>query len=95
MQRNNSLKESLGAIEKAADIEKMRQEFSPLSDELTAVIRSFGTAGTENVYRLMCPMALGNKGAHWLQGDKETRNPYFGAAMLKCGSVVEMIVDVE
>jgi Cu(I)/Ag(I) efflux system membrane fusion protein len=95
MQHNNSLKQSLGAIEKAADIEKMRQEFSPLSDELSAVIRSFGTAGAGNIYRLMCPMALNNKGAHWLQGDKETRNPYFGAAMLKCGSVVETIVDVE
>ncbi len=95
MQHTNSLKESLGAIEKAADIEQMRQKFSPLSDELTAVIRSFGTAGTKNVYSLMCPMALDNKGAHWLQENKDTRNPYFGAAMLKCGSVVETIVDVE
>lgn len=93
MQHTNSLKESLGAIEKAADIEQIRQKFSPLSDELTAVIKSFGTAGTENVYRLMCPMALDNKGAHWMQSDKDTRNPYFGAAMLKCGSVVETIVE--
>jgi Cu(I)/Ag(I) efflux system membrane fusion protein len=38
-------------------------------------------------------MAFDNKGADWLQMDKDTRNPYFyfGASMLKCGQVIEEI----
>ena len=36
-------------------------------------------------------MALEKQGGDWLQKDKETRNPYFGAAMLKCGDVKEEI----
>ncbi len=36
-------------------------------------------------------MAFNNKGADWLQMDKDTRNPYFGASTLKCGQVMEVI----
>jgi Cu(I)/Ag(I) efflux system membrane fusion protein len=36
-------------------------------------------------------MAFDNKGADWLQTDEDTRNPYFGASMLKCGKVIEVI----
>jgi Cu(I)/Ag(I) efflux system membrane fusion protein len=32
-------------------------------------------------------MAFGNSGADWLQADKSVANPYFGASMLRCGSV--------
>jgi Cu(I)/Ag(I) efflux system membrane fusion protein len=39
------------------------------------------------VFELYCPMAFNNKGAAWLQPDKEIRNPYFGAQMLSCGEV--------
>ncbi len=39
----------------------------------------------------ICPMAFDNKGADWLQMDEDIRNPYFGASMLKCGEVVEVI----
>ena len=37
-------------------------------------------------------MAFGGRGAVWLQEDRETRNPYYGAAMLKCGDVTETIL---
>jgi Cu(I)/Ag(I) efflux system membrane fusion protein len=30
-------------------------------------------------------MAFDNKGAYWLQDSEEIANPYFGAAMLRCG----------
>jgi len=40
---------------------------------------------------LKCPMAFDGRGARWLQKSKETRNPYFGAAMLQCGAVVETL----
>jgi Cu(I)/Ag(I) efflux system membrane fusion protein len=34
-------------------------------------------------------MAAGNKGADWLQKQKEIRNPYFGKSMLTCGTLVK------
>ncbi len=43
------------------------------------------------VYLLHCPMAFDNKGAGWLQLDDQTLNPYFGAQMLQCGGVEEVI----
>jgi Cu(I)/Ag(I) efflux system membrane fusion protein len=36
-------------------------------------------------------MAFDNKGAGWLQLNDQTRNPYFGAQMLQCGGVQEVI----
>jgi len=36
-------------------------------------------------------MANNNKGAKWLSVEAEIRNPYYGDAMLSCGSVVEVL----
>jgi hypothetical protein len=32
-------------------------------------------------------MAFKNRGADWIQNKRGTENPYFGAAMFKCGEV--------
>lgn len=37
------------------------------------------------LHRFHCPMALGGKGGYWFQDSAALENPYFGAAMLKCG----------
>ncbi|WP_420601742.1 hypothetical protein [Flagellimonas sp.] len=42
-------------------------------------------------YVQQCPMANNNKGAVWLSTENEIRNPYYGDAMLKCGSVLEVL----
>lgn len=85
------MNKALGAITEAVQIEAARQAFEQLSNELIAVVRQFGIAENRVLYRLHCPMAFDNKGADWLQIDKDTRNPYFGASMLKCGEVAEVI----
>jgi Cu(I)/Ag(I) efflux system membrane fusion protein len=85
------MNKALGAITEAVQIEAARQAFEQLSNELIAVVRQFGVAENRVLYRLHCPMAFDNKGADWLQIDKDTRNPYFGASMLKCGEVAEVI----
>ncbi len=41
----------------------------------------------EKIYVYYCPMV----DASWLQKEEGTRNPYYGAKMLKCGSVREEI----
>ncbi len=32
-----------------------------------------------------CPMAFDNEGGRWIQSEGEIMNPYYGAAMLRCG----------
>lgn len=86
-----NLRKSLAATDKAKDIHAVRAAFALLSAELEHVIRRFGLADAGPVYKLHCPMAFNNRGADWLQNVKEVRNPYFGAAMPKCGDVVETI----
>lgn len=41
----------------------------------------------DNLFLAHCPMAFDNNGAHWIQQSKELKNPYYGAQMLKCGSI--------
>jgi Cu(I)/Ag(I) efflux system membrane fusion protein len=87
------LKKAAGEAAKAKDLAGLRSAFALLSDELAAVIRQFGVADVDTVYRLHCPMAFNNRGADWLQSDREVRNPYYGAQMLQCGEVVETMVE--
>jgi Cu(I)/Ag(I) efflux system membrane fusion protein len=88
MKKSDAIKTSLQAVNKAADIENARKAFETLSGEVTAVMQRFGIRPDKTLYLLHCPMAFDNKGADWLQDSKDTKNPYFGASMLKCGSVV-------
>jgi Cu(I)/Ag(I) efflux system membrane fusion protein len=85
------MNKALGLIKEGVQIEAARQAFEQLSNELVAVLRQFGIPENRVLYRLHCPMAFNNKGADWLQRDKETLNPYFGASMPKCGEVAEVI----
>ena len=78
----------LDAAAAATKIEPARGDFALLSEQIAVLAASFGGPGRA-VYRLQCPMAFSNRGATWLQGAPDVRNPYFGAAMLECGSVVE------
>ena len=45
----------------------------------------------KTIYIQNCPMADDNSGADWLSYSDAIRNPYFGSAMLKCGSVIDSI----
>lgn len=79
---------SLDKIAQTADVEEQRKHFESLSDNLIEAVEYFGVV--ENTfYRQYCPMAFRDKGAYWLSGEKEIRNPYFGDMMLTCGEVKE------
>jgi Cu(I)/Ag(I) efflux system membrane fusion protein len=93
MDNSMKIKAALDKIKEAEGIERMREEFEKLSNELIAVVEQFGAHGANTLYKLNCPMAFDNKGADWLQMDEDTHNPYFGASMLKCGQVVQVIGD--
>ena len=75
----------------AKTIEDLRGAFALLSEQTIALARRFAAAGGPTVFVLHCPMAFSNRGANWLQRDREVRNPYFGSAMPRCGDVKETI----
>ncbi len=89
MKDRETMTATLKIMERGQDLEMIRQQFSPLSDQLYHTLVNFGveTGG----YRLHCPMAFDNSGAFWLSDSKEVLNPYFGDQMLHCGSVEEAL----
>ena len=72
----------LGSVQ---DIEKQRKSFELITESLKSVINKFGTAGKHTVIVFHCPMAFNNKGADWLQDNKNLQNPYLGKKMPTCG----------
>lgn len=84
------LKENAAHIARNGDnISHQREQFSALSVEMYKLVKAFG--GGRDLYHDHCPMYNDNKGAMWLSEMKEVKNPYFGAQMLKCGTVEEVI----
>nr|WP_321245493.1 efflux RND transporter periplasmic adaptor subunit [uncultured Psychroserpens sp.] len=89
MSFEKEIKSSVSSISEVADIETQRSYFKNLSTNLTDAIEIFGI--NEKVYSQFCPMADNNNGAYWLSREEKVLNPYFGDAMLKCGSVKQAI----
>jgi Cu(I)/Ag(I) efflux system membrane fusion protein len=83
------------AVVAAAGIAAMREAFQPLSDRLWSTISAVGWAGENPLRRFHCPMAFDDAGAHWLQIDGTTANPYYGAMMLRCGGEVARLGTAE
>jgi copper chaperone CopZ len=73
------------SISETQDIEKQRNVFNSLSKGVYELIKV--SKPTEAVYYQYCPM----KKMNWLSKENTIKNPYFGAQMLSCGSVVETI----
>lgn len=85
----NALKEDATHINGTKDIELQRNHFITLSKNIYTLIKVSKPA--ETVYYQHCPMANDGKGADWLSKENAVKNPYYGAAMLTCGKIVETI----
>lgn len=83
------IKRSSEAISNTTDIKIQRDHFKDLSAPLIKAVQLFGV--NEKVFVEFCPMANNDKGAYWLSKEEQILNPYFGEAMLKCGSVKQII----
>ena len=90
MSRADSLEQSLKRLSAAADTDEARRHFSALSEQMLATVKHFG-APDGALYQAYCPMALDFAGATWIQGAEEISNPYFGASMLRCGTIQEVL----
>lgn len=82
--------EMLEAITDNEDLEDQRAHFVILNENMVAIASNLESV-QNTIYVQRCPMANNNQGAIWLSAEKEIRNPYFGDAMLKCGSVIKTL----
>lgn len=85
----NDAKVATEALIITSDIEEQRVHFTPLSNALIDMIKSYGPLDNA-VYIQRCPMVRGGS-ADWLSKEENVLNPYFGSKMLTCGSVIEKI----
>lgn len=74
------------AIASTNGLEKQRDLFSALSNNMITLAKAVKLS-EQPVYVDYCPM----KKMYWLSEEKNIRNPYYGNAMLACGSVKETI----
>jgi copper chaperone CopZ len=84
-----AVKEDAEHISDTKDVKHQRDHFTTLSANMYQVLKTFKT--NEAVYYQKCPMFNDGKGANWLSKDKDIKNPYYGSAMLTCGSTVETL----
>jgi hypothetical protein len=78
----SELSQKAQTLAMAKDLATARLVFKPLSETLIkALADNHLNSGAVEAY---CPMAQ----AHWLQKGTTIANPYFGASMLTCGSIV-------
>lgn len=81
--QKETLLKSTEKMAKASSIEKQRAAFNEVSTTIWDIVKN-AKKTNKTVYYQYCPM----KKAYWLSTEKEIENPYYGAAMLSCGSVV-------
>lgn len=84
------LKEALGKqakeLSSQSDLAKQRVAFAGLSQSMIDLFKIVSVKES-SLYVDYCPM----KKAYWLSTEKTIRNPYYGNAMLSCGSIKETI----
>ena len=81
-----SLVNDATSISRSNDIKVQREKFASLSANLLAVLKKTKLSN-EPIYQMYCPM----KKAVWLSDIKAIKNPYYGSAMLTCGSIKETL----
>ncbi len=92
MNQSKALSASIESIVAADGMGEQRPLMSPLTDHLVVVLKSFGfTSSNGPVGLFHCSMARSGEGGDWLQVEEDTKNPYYGASMLSCGSRTELL----
>ena len=81
------LLEAAQALAEAPDLEQRRVAFYPFTEALVVVLDVFDYEREQGRVGLFhCPMAFDDTGANWIQDGETVANPYFGSAMLRCGT---------
>jgi hypothetical protein len=77
-----AMAKAAATIGDAADLKAARAAFGDLSDAVIAAGKAEGWKDVPDVKTAYCPMVKKS----WLQKEPDIRNPYYGTAMLTCGS---------
>jgi len=85
----NSLKSNTDKIYTSTSVEKQRNAFMDISENIYDLIKV--SKQDVPIYYQNCPMANDGKGANWLSKENAVKNPYYGIQMLTCGKTVETI----
>ncbi|TVP76129.1 MAG: DUF3347 domain-containing protein [Puniceicoccaceae bacterium] len=91
MERYESLHEITHAMAEPATIENLRSHLQALTLEVERIYVNFGAGQLPALKRAFCPMVDGDQIGTWLQRGEVVNNPYWGAAMLRCGEVFDVI----
>lgn len=86
----SKLAEQLTDLASKNKLENQRDVFVQLSQNMIQIGEQMQGLDAK-LYVQHCPMANNDQGANWLSLEEEIRNPYYGDAMLTCGSVVGTI----
>jgi hypothetical protein len=70
--------------------EPQRIYFKFLSDNLLSMLAIMHVRHL-HLYNQYCPLALNEKGGHWLSTSRNIENPYFGSKMLTCGALIDTL----
>ncbi len=79
----------------AKTLQAARTQFQTVSMEMQDLVDHVGTTDKHTLFEAHCPMAFDGKGGDWLQGNQEVSNPYYGARMLRCGSIKGQVAGEE
>jgi len=79
----SELSQEAQTLAQATDLHTARAAFKPLSETLIKVLGD-NHVKSDAYVEVYCPMAK----AHWFQTGTTVANPYFGASMSTCGSIV-------
>ncbi len=82
----DALLKDAGKILETKDIKQQRETFVSISTNMFALAKAVKLT-TQPIYAAYCPM----KKAYWLSSARAIKNPYYGHAMLTCGSVKETL----
>jgi len=77
--------EAMAALAKSDHLGQQRALFFELNKAMIPYLEAHHNSG--EIYQQFCPMAFENTGALWFSDSEEILNPYFGDAMLRCGTV--------
>ena len=84
--------QALKTISENNDLKNQREHFVVLNENMIPIVKNIQNIESQ-IFIQKCPMANNNMGAIWMSREKEIQNPYYGAAMLTCGSVIEILND--
>ena len=83
---NAALLKDARAVSATKDLKLQRERFVSLSLNILALAKT-SKLSPNDVFHQYCPM----KKASWLSNSKAIKNPYYGSAMLTCGTVKEIL----